>query len=88
VRFFYKQFALALKLLQSALELDPCQSVLWLDLGLCQQQLRMFGAARHSLDRALELRPHWTAVERVLTDLDRAGPLARLTDGLRNLFRK
>ena len=88
VRFFYRQFALALKLLQSALEWDPCQAVLWLQAGLCQQQLGMVGAARMSLGRALEVHPHWAPAESALVELDRAGPLARLADGFRNLFRK
>jgi tetratricopeptide (TPR) repeat protein len=88
VRFFYQQFALALKLVQSALEWDPCQGVLWLQLGLCQQQLGLVGAARNSLGRALEIHPRWSPAENALLELDRAGPLTRLADGIRNLFRK
>ena len=88
VRFFYQQFALALKLVQSALEWDPCQGVLWLQLGLCQQELGLIGAARNSLGRALEIHPRWSTAENALLELDRAGPLTRLADGFRNLFRK
>lgn len=88
VRFFYKQFALALKLLQSALEWDPCQGVVWLQLGLCQQQIGLVAAARTSLNRALEIRPHWPAARNALTELGQASALTRLAGGLRNLFRK
>lgn len=88
VRFFYEQFALALKLVQQALEWEPCRAVLWLQLGLCQQRLGMVGAARTSLGRALEVRPHWTLAEAALVETDQAGPLARLADSFRNLFRK
>src|SRR5207237_9646868 len=37
IRSFYEQFALALKLLQQALEWNAGHWVLWLELGQCQQ---------------------------------------------------
>jgi tetratricopeptide (TPR) repeat protein len=88
VRFFYEQFALALKLVKQALEWEPCQGVLWLQLGLCQKGLGMVGAARESFARSLELRPRCPLTERALVELSQVGLMARLGGGLKNLFRK
>lgn len=57
IRFFYKQFALALKLLQQAVELNPGHFVLWLELGRCQHELGLATAARTSLAQARQLNP-------------------------------
>ena len=57
VRCFYEQFALALKLLQQAIEWNAAHFVLWLELGRCQQSLGLVGAAKHSLLQARELNP-------------------------------
>src|SRR5438034_9499497 len=48
IRAFHRQFALALKLVQQALELKPDHAVLWLCAGGCQRQLGLLGPARHS----------------------------------------
>jgi len=45
VRHYYKQFALALKLLQHAVELNTAHFVLWLDLGRCQEALGLVSLA-------------------------------------------
>ena len=50
IRYYYKQFALALKLLQQAVELNAGHFLLWLELGRCQQALGLVGPARHSFD--------------------------------------
>jgi tetratricopeptide (TPR) repeat protein len=57
VRFFYRQFALALRLLQQAVELNATHFLLWLELGRCQQALGLAGPARHSLEQARQLNP-------------------------------
>ena len=49
IRYYYEQFALALKLLQQAVELNAGHFLLWLELGRCQQALGLVGPARHSL---------------------------------------
>jgi tetratricopeptide (TPR) repeat protein len=55
VRFFYQQFALALKLAQSALELDASRSLVWLQVGQCQQKLGLLSQARNSFTQAKQL---------------------------------
>jgi Flp pilus assembly protein TadD len=57
IRFYYRQFALALKLLQQAVEWNAGHFVLWLELGLCQEQLGLVGPARNSLTQAQQLNP-------------------------------
>src|SRR5881628_504156 len=57
VRYYYEQFALALKLLQQAVELNAGQFFLWLELGHCQQALGLMGAAKQSFGVARQLNP-------------------------------
>src|SRR5207302_3210520 len=47
IRCFYQQFALALKLLQKAVELNAAHFLLWLELGRCQQALGLIGPAHN-----------------------------------------
>ena len=58
IRFYYKQFALALKLLQQAVEWNAGHFVLWLELGRCQHELGLSNAARTSLAQAKQLNPN------------------------------
>jgi Flp pilus assembly protein TadD len=57
VRFFYRQFALAMKLLQQAVERNAGHFALWLELGRCQEALGLEGPARVSYDQARQLNP-------------------------------
>jgi tetratricopeptide (TPR) repeat protein len=57
IRFYYKQFVLALKLLQSAVEWNTGHFLLWLQLGQCQQSLGLVGAAEVSFTQARQLNP-------------------------------
>jgi len=43
IRFFYQQFAMALKLLQQAVSWRSDHFLLWLELGLCQKALGLVG---------------------------------------------
>ena len=52
IRVFYKQFSLALKAVQQALELKPEHPVLWVLAGQCQEALGLIGPARHSFQQA------------------------------------
>ena len=88
IRYFYNQFALALRLAQQALEWNPGQSTLWLLVGLCQKELRLIAAARGSFDRALELNPHCSETAAALVALSRAGPMEHLGAWLRQLFQR
>ncbi|HOC56674.1 MAG TPA: tetratricopeptide repeat protein [Verrucomicrobiota bacterium] len=55
VHCYYRQFALALKLLQQAVELNATHFLVWLELGRCQEALGLAGPARHSFQQARQL---------------------------------
>ncbi|HVV72200.1 MAG TPA: tetratricopeptide repeat protein [Verrucomicrobiae bacterium] len=86
IRFFYDQFAVALKLLQQALELNAGHFELWLELGNCQQALGLLGPARSSFTQARQLNPDCRDASLALLRLDGAGPLARVRGWMRHLF--
>src|SRR6266850_8456322 len=48
IRYYYEQFALALKLLQEAVEWNSTHFLLWLELGRCQDAVGLVNAARNS----------------------------------------
>jgi tetratricopeptide (TPR) repeat protein len=72
VRYFYKQFALSLKLLQQAIEWNTAHFALWLELGRCQQALGLTSLARKSFSQARELNPQ-SGAEAALERLSRGG---------------
>jgi tetratricopeptide (TPR) repeat protein len=57
VRFYHQQFALAMKLLQALLETNGGRAVLWTELGGCQFELGLAGAAERSFAQARQLKP-------------------------------
>jgi len=78
IRAFYKQFTLALKLAQQALELKPDHAILWLCTGTCQKELGLIGPARRSFQQALQLQPHWREAERAMSRLAETTVVQRL----------
>ena len=86
IRFYYRQFVLALKLVQQALELKAGQFILWLEQGYCQQALGMIGAAEHSFNQARQLNPACQEAKDALHNITRSGLFARLRGGFRRLF--
>jgi tetratricopeptide (TPR) repeat protein len=86
IRAFYEQFAVALKLLQQAVEWNASHFLLWLELGLCQQQLGLVGAASTSLRRAQELNPASEQVRAALLNLSKTGIWARFQGWARQKF--
>lgn len=87
IRFYYRQFALALKLMQQALEANASHFLLWLELGRCQQALGLAGPARHSYEQAKQLQPHHPEVIQAFRELAHVGGFARFCGWWRNLFR-
>jgi Flp pilus assembly protein TadD len=87
VRFFYRQFVLALKLIQRAVELNAGQFILWLEQGYCQQALGMMGAAESSFTQARQLNPLCREAKDALHDIANSGILARLRGGIRRWFK-
>jgi tetratricopeptide (TPR) repeat protein len=86
IRRFYEQFALALKLLQKAIELNASQFVLWLEMGRCQQALGLVGPARTSFTQARQLNPHSDEAGDALAHLASAGIGPRMRGWWRRLF--
>ena len=86
VRYFYRQFALALKLLQQAVELNATHFLLWLEVGRCQQALGLVGAARHSYAQAKQLNPHYSEIGTALGQLSTAGVWSRIRGLWRRFF--
>jgi tetratricopeptide (TPR) repeat protein len=88
IRFFYKQFVLALKLLQQAIEWNAGHFQLWLELGQCQLALDLIGPAKNSFLQAQQLNPHSRATELALLQLSQKGFWARLRGWLRQSFNR
>lgn len=86
IRYYYDQFALALKLLQRAVELNAGHFLLWLELGQSQQALGLLGPARTSLQQAQQLNPNCRAAQAALTEVSHAGFGRRLRGFWRRLF--
>ena len=87
IRFFYKQFVLALKLLQQAIEWNAGHFLLWLDLGQCQQALDLIGPAKNSFLQAQQLNPHSRETELALIRLSHKGLWAHVRGWRRQLFK-
>ncbi|HOX59421.1 MAG TPA: tetratricopeptide repeat protein [Candidatus Paceibacterota bacterium] len=86
IRSFYRQFALALKLLQQAVELNATHFLVWLEMGRCQQALGLAGPARHSFEQARQLNPICHEARLALTSLAAMGVGPRLRGWWRRLF--
>ena len=86
IRIYYEQFALGLKLLQQAIELNAAHFLLWLELGQCQQALGLIGPARHSFTQAQQLNPQCRNAGLALARLAHAGLAARLRGWWRRRF--
>jgi tetratricopeptide (TPR) repeat protein len=78
IRVFYKQFSLALKLVQQALELKPDHAMLWLFAGSCQKELGLVGAAQTSFQQAIDLNPRCQEARMALGQLSQSGLGTRL----------
>jgi tetratricopeptide (TPR) repeat protein len=73
IRYYYKEFALAMKLLQQAVEWNAGHFVLWLELGQCQQELGLAGPAKVSLVQAQQLNPQCREAKLALVRLSQTG---------------
>jgi len=86
IRAHYEQFALALKLLQQALEVNGAHFLLWLELGRCQTALGLVSPARHSLEQALQINPRSILVHQAIAAAADTGVGGRLAGWWRRLF--
>lgn len=85
IRYYYEQFALALKLLQQAVEWNAAHFFLWLELGHCQQALGLVGPARRSFNTARQLNPQCDEAGLALARLSETGLWARVRGWWRRL---
>ncbi len=88
IRFYHRHFVLALKHLQSAIELNTTNFRLWLELAGCQQALGMIGPAENSFKQARQLNPLCQEAEHGLLKISRTGVGSRLRGWCRRLFKK
>jgi tetratricopeptide (TPR) repeat protein len=88
IRYYYKQFALALKLLQQAVEFNATHFLLWLELGRCQQALGLAGPARHSFEQVRQLKPNCHEARLALVSLSEMGVGPRVRGWWRRLFNR
>ena len=88
IRYYYRQFVLALKLLQQAVELNATHFLLWLELGRCQQALGLAGPARHSFEQARQINPNCHDARLELARLSGIGAGSRLLGWWRRLFNR
>lgn len=71
--YFYRKIALALKHAQQALDMAQSESVLWLQLGLCQKALGMATQASQSFDQAVQLNPDNAAARLAMSQRQESG---------------
>jgi Flp pilus assembly protein TadD len=88
IRYYYHQFALALKLMQQAVECNASHCLLWLELGRCQQAMGLVALARHAYTQAHQLNPHGSEVRSALAGLAEVGFWARLGGWCRQLLQR
>lgn len=88
IRYFYRQFALALKLLQQAVEWNAGHFLLWLELGHCQESLGLVGSARNSFTQARQLNPRCDGAKTALAKLSTPAPWRLLRGCWQRLFRR
>ncbi len=86
IRFYYQQLALAMKLLQQAVEWNAGHFILWLELGRCQHALGLETPARTSFTQAKQLNPACSEASLKLVTLSSQTSL--LPEWLRRLFKK
>ena len=88
IRYYYEEFALALKLLQEAVEWNSTHFLLWLELGRCQDAVGLVNAARNSFGVAQQLNPQCQAVRSALTKLEEGGWFRRFCGWIRSFSHK
>ena len=86
IRFYYRQFTLAVKLVQQAIEWNTSHFQLWLELGRCQRALGLVNLAEHSFTQAHQLNPHCREADQALSELAQSGFWAQLRGWWRERF--
>ena len=87
IRHYYRQFAAALKLAQTAVELDAGRFAHWVLIGDCQLALGWPENARRSWTQAEQLAPQSAPVKSRLLKLNSRGVFPQILGKLRDLIR-
>jgi tetratricopeptide (TPR) repeat protein len=87
IRLYYRQFVLALQLLEQAVELNTGHFLLWLQLGEAQQALGLMGPAARSFQQAQQLNPQCREAAMALVQLSDTGLLSRIRGWWRRMRR-
>jgi tetratricopeptide (TPR) repeat protein len=85
IRSFYKQFVLALNLLQQATAANAGNFILWLELGRCQEALGFLGPAECSFAQAKQLNHNSADADNALHRIQSRGMGDRLAGWWRRL---
>lgn len=83
---WHQQHASAFKYAASAVEANPAACVAWLQLGLCQRELGLTGAAESSFSRATELNPDCSGAITARQGLTTQSVWTQVRKSLRRLF--
>lgn len=83
----HRHFSLGLKYAQESMALDAARSAVWMQLGLCQQGLGLFGPAQQSFTQARELNPDNRIAIEQLARLANLGWRSWLAGRWRQFFR-
>jgi tetratricopeptide (TPR) repeat protein len=83
---YYKRFSTALRFAQQALALETGRSMVWLQLGLCQQALGLAGEACRSFEQAVEIDPQCGEAKRAHEQSANPGMGSRLAGFWRRSF--
>lgn len=86
IRYYHRQFAAAVKLLQQALEWNTSHFLLWLELGQCQLALDLTGPAERSFAQARQLNPDCSEARLGLARVSATGVWPRLRGMWRRFF--
>ena len=86
INLIYKNFSIALKYAQEALNLNAGNAAVWMQTGSCQMALGLIVLAENSFTQARQLNPHCTEATLALENISRAGFLSKLAGRLRQLF--
>jgi Flp pilus assembly protein TadD len=86
IRYYYHEFALALKLAQKAVALNAGNSMLWVLTGSCQAELGLLSPARVSFNQALQLDPKCAEARMEIVKLDNASPATKVRHWWQRLF--
>lgn len=88
IRYYYKQFVLALKAMQAAVEVNPGHFLLWLELGRCQQALNFAAVAENSYRQAKQLNRDCIEADQALVQMSQTGWFLRLLGRGRAFFHR